>query len=67
MISAVRLHEIAAEIRGDHLPSLADLTDDELLEMLAAYEVLGRAAKALQAQLSDDVGVRSGNDPGNEA
>ena len=67
MISAARLHEIAAEMRGDHLPTLADLTDDELLEMLAAYEVLGRAAKALQARLSDDVGVRSGTEPGDEA
>ena len=35
--------------------------------MLAAYEVLGRAAKALQAQLSDDAGVRSGIEPGDEA
>ncbi|GLK17202.1 hypothetical protein [Herbiconiux flava] len=67
MISAARLHEIAAEIRGDQRSSLADLTDDELLEMLAAHEVLGRAARALQGRLSGEVGVPSRTELGNEA
>ncbi|MBF4574200.1 DUF222 domain-containing protein [Herbiconiux sp. VKM Ac-1786] len=59
MTPVARIHEMAAVLCGRSGAGLAGLGDDELLEMVAAYEALGRAVSAQQVQLAGEVGVRS--------
>jgi hypothetical protein len=66
MSSVTRLHEIAAELCGDSVAGEAGLVDDELLALMAAYEVVGRAVSARQVRLAGEVGVRSRTELGDE-
>jgi hypothetical protein len=66
MSPVARLHEIAAELCGDSAGGEAGLVDDELLELMAAYEVVGRAVAARQVRLAGEVGVRSRSELGDE-
>ncbi|MBF4571793.1 DUF222 domain-containing protein [Herbiconiux sp. VKM Ac-1786] len=66
MTPAARIHEMAAVLCGRSGAGLAGLGDDELLEMVAAYEALGRAVSAHQVQLAGEVGVRSRSELGDE-
>ncbi|NQX35919.1 HNH endonuclease signature motif containing protein [Herbiconiux sp. VKM Ac-2851] len=66
MSSVARILEMAAGVCGRSGAGLAGLGDDELLELMAAYEVLGRAVSAQQVRLAGEVGVRSRTELGDE-
>ncbi|NQX37029.1 HNH endonuclease signature motif containing protein [Herbiconiux sp. VKM Ac-2851] len=66
MSSVARILEMAAGVCGRSGVGLAGLGDDELLELMAAYETLGRAVSAQQVQLAGEVGVRSRSELGDE-
>jgi hypothetical protein len=66
MSSVASILEMAAKVCGRSGPGLAGLGDDELLELMAAYEALGRAVSAQQVQLAGEVGVRSRTELGDE-
>ncbi|NQX36330.1 HNH endonuclease signature motif containing protein [Herbiconiux sp. VKM Ac-2851] len=66
MSSVVSILEMAAKVCGRSGAGLAGLGDDELLELMAAYEALGRAVSAQQVQLAGEVGVRSRTELGDE-
>ncbi|MBF4571276.1 DUF222 domain-containing protein [Herbiconiux sp. VKM Ac-1786] len=66
MSSVARLHEIAAELCGDSVAGEAGLIDHELLELMAAHEVVARAVAARQVRLAGEVGVRSRSELGDE-
>jgi hypothetical protein len=67
MLSAVRLTEIVADLcgerggerGGDHASHEANLTDDELLEVVAVGEAVVRAMLAQQVRLAGEISVRS--------
>ncbi|MBF4571086.1 DUF222 domain-containing protein [Herbiconiux sp. VKM Ac-1786] len=66
MTPAALLHDMAAQVCGLSGAGQAGLGDDELLEMVAAYEALGRAVSAQQVRLAGEVGVRSRTELGDE-
>jgi hypothetical protein len=66
MSSVARILEMAAGVCGRSGAGLAGLGDDELLELMAAYEVLGRAVSAQQVRFAGEVGVRSRTELGDE-
>ncbi|GLK17991.1 HNH endonuclease signature motif containing protein [Herbiconiux flava] len=66
MSSASRILEMAAAVCGRSGAGLAGLGDDELLELMAAYETLGRAVSAQQVRFAGEVGVRSRTELGDD-
>jgi hypothetical protein len=66
MSSVARILEMAASVCGRSGAGLAGLGDDELLELMAAYEALGRAVSAQQVRFAGEVGVRSRTELGDE-
>ncbi|SDZ16322.1 HNH endonuclease signature motif containing protein [Herbiconiux ginsengi] len=69
MKSTLRLHEIAADLRGvagEIGVRMAGLSDDELLDVMAAIEAVGRVVGAAQVRVAGEVGVRSRSELGDE-
>ncbi len=69
MTSAARLHEIATDLRdvagaiGAHL---GGVSDEGLLEVMAAFEAVGRVVSAAQVRVAGEVAVRSRSELGDE-
>ncbi|MGD8166643.1 DUF222 domain-containing protein [Herbiconiux sp. P16] len=69
MQTATRLREIADDLRvvmGAVGAGLAGLRDEELLDVMAAFEAVGRVASAGQVRVAGEVGVRSRSELGDE-
>jgi hypothetical protein len=69
MQTTTRLHEIAADLRGvagEIGAGLSGLNDDELLDVMAAIEAVGRVVSAAQVRVAGEVGVRSRSELGDE-
>ncbi|MFB2557030.1 HNH endonuclease signature motif containing protein [Herbiconiux liangxiaofengii] len=69
MTTALRLREIADDLRGvvgEANGGLAGLHDDQLLELMAAIEAVGRVVGAGQVRVAGEVGVRSRSELGDE-
>ncbi|MCS5733798.1 HNH endonuclease signature motif containing protein [Herbiconiux daphne] len=69
MQTATRLREIADDLRvvvGAAGAGLAGLRDDELLDLMAAFEAVGRVVSAGQVRVAGEVGVRSRSELGDE-
>ncbi|NQX33288.1 DUF222 domain-containing protein [Herbiconiux sp. VKM Ac-2851] len=64
-----QLKEIANDLRvalGSAVSRLAVLTDEEVLEVMADFEAIGRLASAGQVQTAGEVGLRSRSELGDE-
>src|SRR4051812_47869232 len=69
MQTSTRLQEIADDLRGVVAgvgAALAGLTDEELLDVMAAFEAVGRVVSAGQVRVAGEVGVRSRSEVGDE-
>lgn len=69
MLTATRIQEITAKLRSvvDEINAgMAELSDEELLEVMAAYEAAGRDLSALQVRVAGEVEVRSRSELRNE-
>ncbi len=69
MQTATRLQEIADDLRGvagGVGEGLAGLRDEELLDIMAAIEAVGRVVSAAQVRVAGEVGVRSRSELGDE-
>jgi hypothetical protein len=69
MQTAARLREIANDLRGvagEIRTGVAGLHDDELLDLMAAFEAVGRVVSAGQVRVAGEVGVRSRSELGDE-
>ncbi|MGA1838195.1 DUF222 domain-containing protein [Herbiconiux sp. 11R-BC] len=69
MQTATRLREIADDllvVAGGVGEGLAGLRDEELLDVMAAFEAVGRVVSAGQVRVAGEVGVRSRSELGDE-
>ncbi|WP_066043065.1 HNH endonuclease signature motif containing protein [Herbiconiux solani] len=69
MQTSTRLREIAHDLRGVVCgvgSELARLTDDELLDLMAALETVGRVVEAGQVRVAGEVEIRSRSELGDE-
>jgi hypothetical protein len=69
MQAAARLREIANDLRGvvgEMRTDIPGLHDDEVLELMAAMEAVGRVVSAGQVRVAGEVGVRSRSELGDE-
>jgi hypothetical protein len=69
MQTVTRLQEIAADLRvvvGEIAAGVSGLPDEELLEVTAALEAVGRVVSAGQVRVAGEIGVRSRSELGDE-